>query len=127
LTSIRITWPGGSVLADLDPGATTRRLLAALPCESSINTWGEEVYFSLPVKAALEPGALQVVPPGTVCFWVDGGALALPWGRTPISQGNECRLVSPCNVLGRLRGDPSVLESARDGDTVRIEQGDEAV
>ena len=120
MAAIRIEWPGGSVIADLQPGPTVDRLLAALPCKSSINTWGEEVYFSLPVKAQLEPGAQQVVAPGTVCFWVDGSALALPWGRTPISQGNECRLVSPCNVLGRIRGDASVLRSARDGAAVTV-------
>lgn len=73
------------------------------------------------VRAALEPGAQQVVPPGTVCFWVDGSALALPWGRTPVSRGDECRLVSPCNVLGRIRGEASMLKSARDGDPVRVE------
>ncbi len=121
MASIRIAWPAGSVTADLQPGPTVDRLLAVLPCESSINTWGEEVYFSLPVRAALEPGAQQVVPPGSVCFWVDGSALALPWGRTPASRGDECRLVSPCSVLGRIRGDASVLASARDGDTVRVE------
>ncbi|MBY0270634.1 MAG: hypothetical protein K2X06_12240 [Burkholderiales bacterium] len=109
------------MIADLQPGPTVDKLLAVLPCVSSVNTWGEEVYFSLPVAAALEPGAKQVVDPGTVCFWVEGSALALPWGRTPVSRGDECRLVSPCNVLGRIRGDPSVLKSARDGDVVRVE------
>lgn len=121
MTSVRITWPGGSVIADLRPGPTVERLLGALPCESIINTWGEEIYFTLPFRAVLEPGAQQVVPPGTVCFWVDGSALALPWGRTPVSRGDECRLVSPCSVLGAIRGDPSVLATARDGDTVRVE------
>lgn len=109
------------MIADLDAGPTVSRLLAALPCKSSVSTWGEEVYFSLPVTATLEPGARQVVDPGTVCFWVDGNALALPWGRTPISQQSECRLVSPCNILGRIRGDPAVLRTARDGETIRVE------
>jgi len=109
------------VIADLQPGPTVTRLLEVLPCTSSINTWGEEVYFTLPVKTRLEPGARQVVDPGAVCFWVDGSALALPWGRTPISQGDECRLVSPCNVLGQIRGDPAVLQTARDGETIRVE------
>ena len=109
------------MIADLQPGPTVTRLLEILPCTSSVNTWGEEVYFSLPVKTRLESGARQVVDPGTVCFWVDGSALALPWGRTPISQGNECRLVSPCNVLGQIRGDPAVLQTARDGGTIRVE------
>lgn len=120
MASVRIAWPAGSVIADLQPGPTVTRLLAALPCESTVNTWGEEVYFTLPVTAALEPGAQQVVDPGTVCFWVDGSALALPWGKTPASRGDECRLVSPCNVLGRIRGDPAALKTARDGETIRV-------
>jgi len=121
MAGIRIVWSAGSVIADLDPGPTLDKLLAALPCESTVNTWGEEVYFMLPIKATLEPGAQQVVEPGTVCFWVDGSALALPWGRTPASRGDECRLVSPCSVLGRIRGDASLLNTAKDGDTIRIE------
>ena len=118
---IRIAWPAGSVIADLNPGPTADQLFAALPCSSTVNTWGEEVYFTLPIRAALEPGAQQVVDPGTVGFWVDGSALALPWGRTPASRGDECRLVSPCSVLGRIRGDALVLRTAKDGDTIRIE------
>lgn len=118
---IRIAWPAGSVIADLNPGPTADQLFAALPCTSTVNTWGEEVYFTLPIRATLEPGAQQVVEPGAVCFWVDGSALALPWGRTPASRGDECRLVSPCSVLGRIRGDASVLRTAKDGDTIRIE------
>ena len=118
---IRIAWPAGSVIADLNHGPTADQLFAALPCTSTVNTWGEEVYFTLPIRAPLEPGAQQVVEPGTVCFWVEGSALALPWGRTPASRGDECRLVSPCSVLGRIRGDASVLRTAKDGNTIRIE------
>lgn len=121
MAAIRISWQGGSVIADLQSGPTAEQLLAVLPCVSSINTWGEEVYFSLPFAASLEPGAKQVVDPGTVCFWVEGSALALPWGRTPISRGDECRLASACNILGRIRGDPKILKSARDGETIRVE------
>lgn len=121
MASIRIAWSSGSVIADLQPGPTVSRLLAVLPCQSTVNTWGEEVYFTLPVAAGLESGALQVVAPGTVCFWVEGSALALPWGRTPASRGDECRLVCACNVLGRIRGDPAVLKSARDGEIIRVE------
>ena len=121
MAAIRIVWPAASVIADLRPGPAVDRLLAILPCTSRINTWGEEIYFTLPLRLALEADARQVVDPGTVCFWTEGGALALPWGRTPASRGDECRLVSPCSVLGRLRGDPAQLASARDGDIVRVE------
>jgi hypothetical protein len=65
------------------------------------------------------------VAPGTVAFWTDGDALALPYGPTLISQGDKCRLASPCNVLGRLNGDPRLLATVRDGDPVRVELVDE--
>lgn len=57
MACIRISWRSGAVIADLQPGATVEKLLAILPCESSVSTWGEEVYFTLPVAATLEPGA----------------------------------------------------------------------
>ncbi len=118
---IRIAWPRGAVVADLADTPTARLLVARLPCSAQAQTWGEEVYFAVPVEAVLEPDARQVVEPGTVCFWVEGGCLALPFGRTPVSRGNECRLVAPVNVLGRLRGDPRALASVRDGDPIRVE------
>jgi uncharacterized protein len=121
MPKIRIAWPSGEVIADLQNTPTTQQLLAALPCDATANTWGDEVYFHLPVKAKLEPGAKQVVEPGTVCFWAEGGALALPFGPTPISTAEECRLVTPCNVLGRIAGDPSELRDVNDGDAIRIE------
>jgi hypothetical protein len=121
-TRIRISWPKGALTALLRDTPTTERLLAALPCESSARTWGEEVYFSVPVKAKLEPDARQVVDPGTVCFWVQGGSLALPFGPTPVSQGDECRLVTAVNVLGAFEGDARKLKTVRDGDEVRVER-----
>ena len=105
----------------LNASPTATKLAAALPCSSSANTWGEEVYFSVPVRTELEPNAEQVVPAGTLCFWVQGQSLALPFGPTPISQGDECRLVTKVNVLGKLEGNPRVLNSIRDGDEIRVE------
>lgn len=121
MSKIRISWPKGALTASLEDTPTARLLLAALPCESSANTWGEEVYFSLPVKARLEPDARQVVDPGAVCFWVQGSSLALPFGPTPVSHGNECRLVTDVNVLGKIEGDPRKLASVRDGDRIKVE------
>ena len=118
---IRIIWDRGAVVGVLDDTPTARKLLAVLPCESTANTWGEEVYFTVPFGAELEPDARQVVPPGTVCFWVEGQSLAVPFGPTPVSRGIECRLVTKVNVLGRIEGDPRVLKSVRDGDTIRVE------
>ena len=117
---IRIAWPKGAVSATLEDTPTARALVAALPTNAKAQTWGEEVYFELPVKAKLEADAKQVVPSGSVCFWVEGSSLALPWGRTPVSQGDESRLVTRCNVLGAIDGDARRLASVRSGDTIAL-------
>jgi hypothetical protein len=118
---IRVSWPKGTLTAVLRETPTAQKLLAALPLESSANTWGEEVYFSVPVKVKLEADARQVVEPGTVCFWVQGSSLALPYGPTPVSEGDECRLVTEVNILGTFQGDARKLKSVRDGDRITVE------
>lgn len=121
MARVRIAWQGGEVTAHLRDTPTSRQLLAVLPCQAAANTWGEEVYFEVPVKAVLETDAQQVVEPGTVCFWVQGSSLALPFGPTPASRGDECRLVTRCNVLGKVEGDPRQLGKVKQGAPVRVE------
>jgi hypothetical protein len=120
MARVRIAWQGGEVNANLRDTPTARYLLAVLPCEASANTWGDEVYFEVPLKAILESDAQQVVEPGTVCFWVQGSSLALPFGPTPVSKGDECRLVTRCNVLGKIEGEPRQLKKVKQGVTIRV-------
>ncbi|MFF8861975.1 cyclophilin-like fold protein [Streptomyces sp. NPDC015139] len=123
---IRISWPAGNLTATLDEDSpTTQALTKALPLTSTAHTWGKEVYFDTGVSVSRETDAREVVDPGTVAFWTDGDALALPYGPTPISRGAECRLASPCNVLGSVDGDAGVLVTVRDGDPIRVELIDE--
>jgi hypothetical protein len=117
---IRIAWPKGQASATLEDTPTARALVSALPVNAKAQTWGEEVYFEIPVRARPEASAKQVVPAGSVCFWVEGSSLALPWGRTPVSEGEESRLVTRCNVLGAIDGDPRQLASVRSGDTITV-------
>ncbi|MEE1787001.1 cyclophilin-like fold protein [Streptomyces sp. SP17BM10] len=119
---IRILWPAGQATATLRATPTAEALWAELPIGSSAGTWGEEVYFGTPVSVPREDDAEQVVEPGTVAFWTDGDSLALPYGPTPISRGGECRLASPCNILGALDGDAQVLRTVRPGDPIRVER-----
>jgi uncharacterized protein len=121
-TRIRISWPQDELAATLRDTPTVKNLLAALPCESRAQTWGDEVYFSVPVKSALEKDARQVVEPGTVCFWVEGQSLALPFGPTPVSKGDECRLVAWVNILGKVDVDAKKLKTVKAGDRVRVEK-----
>lgn len=118
---IRIIWPGGEISAQLRDTATARKLTAALPYENKANVWGDEVYFRLPFSAEREPDAASVVAKGSVCFWLDGSAIALLFGPTPVSQGDECRLISDANIMGIMEGDATALKSVRSGDTVRLE------
>ncbi len=117
---LRVSASGCSVEIELNNTPTAKALLEAAPFESRAQTWGKEVYFSTPVSAKVEPGAKQVVEPGTVCFWCEGDALALPYGRTPISTDERPKLASRCNVVGTLLGDPKALARIKSGEKLSV-------
>ncbi len=119
---VRITAGNVALQAELRDTPTTRALADALPFEASAQTWGQEVYFSTPVSVKLEPDAKQVVDPGTVCFWTEGDALALPFGRTPISTDEKPKLASRWNVLGNVVGDAKARGGIKAGAKVRVEK-----
>ena len=117
---LRISAGGISFEVVVKDTPTARALAAALPFESRAQTWGEEVYFTTPVSAKLESDARQIVEPGTVCFWTEGNALALPYGRTRISTDERPKLASRCNVLGTLSGDAKGLSAIKSGEKVTV-------
>ena len=109
------------LLGDLDDTPMAKRVVDALPHTSEANTWGQEVYFDLPTEnAQLEDCATDVVEPGVICYWVQGSSLAIPYGPTPVSQGNECRLVTAVNPIGHVIGDPGELGRIQPGDKVTV-------
>jgi hypothetical protein len=117
---LRISAGAASFEVVLKDTPTAKALVAALPFESRAQTWGEEVYFTTPVSAKLESDARQIVEPGTVCFWTEGNALALPYGRTPISTDERPKLASRCNVLGTLSGEAKGLSAIKSGEKITV-------
>jgi hypothetical protein len=117
---IRFDFEGVTLDAELLDTPTAKAIEAALPIETQALTWGEEVYFDVPVRVKREAEARAVVTPGEIAYWPEGPAIALGFGRTPISKGNECRLASPCNIFAKALGDVNVLAKVRGGTTIKV-------
>ena len=100
---------------------TAQAILAALPIDSRAQTWGEEVYFSTPISVELEPDARDVVQPGELAFWIEGSCIAIGFGPTPISQGDEIRLAARTNIWADTKDDVRQLKIIQTGAPIRIE------
>ncbi len=111
MRTIRITAGSVSATAQLNDSKTADAIWDALPIEARGNTWGDEIYFSIPVKLGSENGQ-EVVEVGDLGYWPPGTAFCIFFGPTPASRGNEVRPASPVNVFGHVDGDATVFRRA---------------
>ena len=119
-TAIRITAGSVELKGELNDSETAKTIAQALPIEAQGNTWGDEIYFAIPVSCGAEDPQ-EVVAMGDLAYWPPGSAFCIFFGRTPASEGDEIRPASAVNVIGRVDGDATALKAVRSGETVRIE------
>lgn len=120
--SNRITITAGSVTveAELNDSPTAQAIRDALPITGKANTWGDEIYFEIPVRVGQEPDARQDVEVGELGYWPAGHAFCIFFGPTPVSTGPKPRAYSPVNVVGRVLGDATVFRRVGDGEKVTL-------
>lgn len=117
-----MTIGGVEITAELLATPTAEAIYEKLPFSSTARTWGEEVYFDTPVRAANEADARAVVEAGELAFWLAGNAIAIGFGPTPVSEGDEIRLAAPCNIWGRAVEDVRLLAAVKDGEPITVER-----
>ena len=117
---IVITAGDVTVSAELNESPTAQKIWEALPIQAEASTWGDEIYFEIPVKMTQAPDAHIEVDVGTLGYWPMGSAFCIFFGPTPVSTGNKPRAYSPVNIVGQIPGDTSGLHGVRHGTAVRI-------
>ena len=122
LKRIIITIGGVVVEAELKPTRTARGLYEALPVEVKVHQWGEEFYGNVPGVKDYRETATTNVKIGDVAFWGLGGMLAVFFGPTPMSIGDDPVPADRVNVIGRVIGDPKVLRQAVGAATMKVER-----
>jgi len=120
---ITITAEDLKVDASLNDSKAAQKIWEALPIEGRVNTWGDEIYFSIPVDIGLE-NAKAVVSEGDLGYWPPGSAFCIFFGTTPVSRGNEIRPASPVSIFGKVTGDAKVFKKVRSGAKIIVEKSE---
>jgi hypothetical protein len=122
MRKIRIITGKVSAVAGLSSSKTSDAIWDALPIEKTVNTWGEEIYFEIPVKSTLDETAKEVVEKGELGYWPTGKAFCIFFGPTPASQGDEIRPASAVNIVGKVEDDVDIFKTIQDGMVIKLER-----
>lgn len=118
---IKITVGEVVVDAELNDTPCARKIAAALPLETAFSTWGDEIYFSIPVETPLDESAKEIVEVGDLGYWPTGHAFCIFFGMTPISEPGKIMPASAVNVIGKINGDPLKFVEVMGERTVKVE------
>jgi len=121
MSKITIKISDVSISAEFMQTATAHAIYDSLPLSGSVNVWGDEIYFEIPLQLELEDDARQDVDVGDLAYWPSGPAFCIFFGPTPVSRGDTPRAYSPVNVFGRIIGEASVFKSIANGSRILIE------
>tara|TARA_B100001094_G_scaffold282372_1_gene294421 strand:- start:725 stop:1096 length:372 start_codon:yes stop_codon:yes gene_type:complete len=110
------------LVLDLRETITADIIYNALPLKSKVQKWGDEIYFETGLSIELESDAKSIVNIGEIAFWNSGSAIAIGYGKTPISKGNEIRLISPCNIWADSKFEKSCIENIKENETIILEK-----
>jgi uncharacterized protein len=104
----------GTLVLDavLNDTPTARRIAETLPLRSGFNTWGDEIYFTIPVESELEANATEEVQLGDLGYWPTGRAFCIFFGPTPMSREGKIIPASAVNVIGHVTGDAKRLKTS---------------
>jgi len=122
MPSINLKFKSYNVVIKLRSTPTANIIKSILPCKSIVKTWGEEIYFQIPLKKdlSLDDTAKDVIDLGEIAYWTEGKCIAIGYGKTPISQNNEIRLAAKTNIWGDAVLNVKKLKNIKDGDEVII-------
>ena len=119
---IRISAGAVTLDAELKPTRTAKAIYDLLPIEADKHVWGDEFYFKVPfIKDHRETATLKVAV-GDIAYWGNGQAVAIFFGRTPISTGPDPVPADRVNLVGRVMGDATSLRNAAGATKIRLEK-----
>lgn len=122
MRKILITINNLSVSAELNDSVSANKIWGALPLSGSVNVWGDEIYFEIPVSLKEVSDAQQEVDVGTLAYWPPGSALCVFFGKTPASTSDKPKAYSPVNILGSVDGDSKIFKIVKAGDQIVIDK-----
>ncbi len=120
MDKIRIETGDISLVAELNGSDTAISIYNMLPLSGMANTWGDEVYFTIPIHIDQESDARQEVEIGDLGFWPVGDAFCIFFGPTPVSTREIPKAYSPVNVFGHILGDLTELRKVSNGDEIKV-------